>query len=346
MNYNKLISVVVPSFNTEMHLLEQCIESILNQKYDNLEIIIVDDGSKKEYAEKMDRLKEKSDIIKIIHQSNGGEGAARNTGIENSTGEYIIFVDSDDMLAEGWIEYAIKEANKNDADVVSGKVVRISNTNKIIQEDEIKIESKFLQDIDIKKLQYDFFYFKTDIVNNMDVLDPGVCSKLIRKKCIEKIRFPVGIKLSSDQVYNHMILRNIKRYVVTNKISYFYYMNEDSISHVYQPKAVDYMMKSMSLIKPLIYEDEMSYQAFYYRVFSELTTAIQFAYFSKRNKISFNEKIEGITYAISNEIAKECLLNIKYTSVNGFINKIKLFLLKQKQLFLYVLIKIITDFFE
>ena len=88
-----LISVIVPVYNIENKLLDKCINSIINQTYKNLEIIIVDDGSKQECADECDRLSQTDSRIRLIHQKNKGVSGARNAGLDIAKGEYIGFVD-------------------------------------------------------------------------------------------------------------------------------------------------------------------------------------------------------------------------------------------------------------
>ena len=98
-----LISVVVPVYNVKQYL-DDCMHSIVNQTYENIEIILVDDGSTDGSGELCEEWKGKDSRIRVIHQENGGLSAARNTGIEHAKGSYIAFVDSDDWVSEEYIE--------------------------------------------------------------------------------------------------------------------------------------------------------------------------------------------------------------------------------------------------
>ena len=95
---NPLISIVIPIYNSE-NQLEQCIDSLLNQAYQNLEIILVDDGSKDSSWDKCERYAQKDSRIKAVHKENGGVSSARNLGIQYATGEYLGFLDSDDYVS-------------------------------------------------------------------------------------------------------------------------------------------------------------------------------------------------------------------------------------------------------
>ena len=102
-----LISVIIPVYKVEKYL-NKCVDSVLNQTYKNLEIILVDDGSPDKCPEICDEYAKKDDRIKIIHKQNGGLSDARNVGIEKSTGEYITFIDSDDYVDSNYIEQLYK----------------------------------------------------------------------------------------------------------------------------------------------------------------------------------------------------------------------------------------------
>lgn len=345
MKNNPLVSIVVPYFNTNECLFKKCIESIANQDYENKEIIVVDDGSSIENREKLQNIVSMYNFVKVIHQSNAGEGAARNTGLSNSKGDYVIFVDSDDGLAKGWLSFSMEISLKNNADIVMGSVVRVP---KVPVEEEIQFKTNFacIMPDSIWKVQRDSFYFKTDLIDGLEILDPGVCSKLIRKKSVENLSFPIGIKLSSDQVFNHKMIKKSNIIVITNRISYYYVMNDSSISHIFQPNAVDYMMKSMSLIETELFDKDECKQAYYYRILGEITEAIQYAYFSKKFKISFCKKIKGVKYACNNPLVIKSLKNVKFSFLPNKGWKLKALLLKYNFSFCYVCLKIISDYFD
>ena len=101
--HNPLISVVVPVYNVEQYIRE-CVDSIVSQTYCHLEIVLIDDGSLDNCPVICDEYAKKDSRIKVVHQKNGGLAKARNVGIENSSGEYITFIDSDDYIASNYIE--------------------------------------------------------------------------------------------------------------------------------------------------------------------------------------------------------------------------------------------------
>lgn len=113
-NDTELISVIIPVYNTEKYIT-QCLESVLNQSYQNLEILIIDDGSTDSSGEICDRFGREDSRVKVIHNHNCGVSASRNLGIDESQGKYISFIDSDDYINENFYETLIKNIKKYDA---------------------------------------------------------------------------------------------------------------------------------------------------------------------------------------------------------------------------------------
>ena len=114
-----LISVIVPVYNVERYL-RQCLDSLINQTYNELEVIMVDDGSKDSSGKICDEYSEKYDNFKVVHKENAGLGMARNTGFEHIKGEYVTFVDSDDYLEPDCIATLYNELRNKDVDMCKG----------------------------------------------------------------------------------------------------------------------------------------------------------------------------------------------------------------------------------
>lgn len=119
---NKLVSVIVPVFNREA-TIERCLDSIIKQSYRNIEIIVVDDGSKDRTADICDSYGEKDGRVKVFHNENYGVSYSRNYGLKHMTGKYVIFVDSDDYINESYIEHLVDQAEKGGLALVVGSLV-------------------------------------------------------------------------------------------------------------------------------------------------------------------------------------------------------------------------------
>lgn len=335
------VSVVIPAYNPPINLFQKCITTVLGQELEQIEIIVVDDGSEPDKARAIDNIAALDSRIRVIHQPNGGEGAARNRGLDSARGEYIVFVDSDDGLAKGWLCRAVQIADNTDSSIVMGRVMQVPGVP-----DAKECSSFCSRSFSIDEfwmLQRDFLLTSTHLVGTLPYLDPGVCSKLIRRDCISGLRFPVGLKLSSDQVFNHEMLRRAQKYVVTDAVAYYYVSNGESISHVYNPDAASVMMKSMSLVEDTLIDDKRVRQAFYFRVLMEIGTAIQFAAFSDRHPTTFLEKKEIIAEAVSEPLFTKALHEVNIAGLPGFSWKLKAILLKHNLPGLYIRFKQLSD---
>lgn len=118
---DELISVVVPIYNVEKYI-EKCIDSIINQTYTNLEIILVDDGSPDKCGKICDEYAKRDKRIKVIHKENGGVSSARNIGLDNLNGEYVTFIDADDYISNNYCEELLNALKTENADCVACRI--------------------------------------------------------------------------------------------------------------------------------------------------------------------------------------------------------------------------------
>ncbi|CAM5185029.1 putative glycosyltransferase EpsJ [Ureibacillus acetophenoni] len=126
------VSIIVPIYNTELYLTD-CVRSIINQTYQNLEVILVNDGSKDNSGIICDEFSKFDNRIKVIHKENGGVSSARNMGLDISTGDYIMFVDSDDWIENNAVDKLINIQNQGNFDVVMfGAYFEYTKQNKIV----------------------------------------------------------------------------------------------------------------------------------------------------------------------------------------------------------------------
>ena len=130
---NPLVSIVIPVYNVEKYL-DRCVRSVVRQTYDNLEILLIDDGSPDNCPQMCDAWAQIDTRIRVIHKQNAGLGMARNTGIENATGKYICFFDSDDYIIGDIIEEAVLLAENEKADMVLFGMCAADNDGKILRE--------------------------------------------------------------------------------------------------------------------------------------------------------------------------------------------------------------------
>ncbi len=207
-----LISIIVPVFNVE-HFLEECVESIINQSYKNLEIILINDGSTDQSGQICEFYASKNEKIKIFHKENGGLSEARNLGLDKATGEYLSFIDSDDYVHPKFIEILYANLIENNADVsfcsVTYKDFSISKKQEYLDFDS-------------------FLYFE----NQMESVI--MCNKLFKRDIWRGIRFDVG-KYHEDEFIYHKVFYK-RTFIYTASKLYFYRKRDGSIMRISNEK--------------------------------------------------------------------------------------------------------------
>lgn len=207
----ELISVIVPVYNVESYVAE-CIESIQNQTYMNLEIILVNDGSTDASGDICDQYAAYDERIQVIHKENAGVSAARNTGIESANGDYIGFVDSDDYIAPTMYEDMLKLMAEHDLDIIECTAFRNNGDTNIEGCNDGSLEI-FNRDEALKMAMYDCFV--------------AVWSQLYKRRVISDVRFPVGRKFE-DSAVSYLFIANTKRVGHINRCLYYYRLNPNS----------------------------------------------------------------------------------------------------------------------
>lgn len=217
-----LISVIVPVYNVEPYL-RQCIDSILNQTYTDFELILVDDGSTDRCPEICDKYKEKDDRVRVLHKTNGGLSDARNHGIDISRGEYITFIDSDDIVSKYYLEILFNALNTNHAALSSCQHIIFERDDDIVQEpNQENNHITILSGKDACIEQYMNRYH-----NSVYVMAWG---KLYKKDLFENIRFPTG-KICEDEATVPIVLYKADCVSVCSEKLYFYRKRIGSIMH-------------------------------------------------------------------------------------------------------------------
>lgn len=209
------ISIIVPVYNVEKYL-EKCIDSILNQTFTDLEILLIDDGSKDKSGEICDRYAKKDDRIRVIHKDNGGLSSARNCGIEHASSPYLGFVDSDDYIKKDMYEVLYDEIQKDNFDIAMCDLFHCYE-DKIVKSDK-KEEKLILNSEQAIKMVMEAKKTSVTAVN-----------KLYKKEIFDSIRYPEG-KLSEDAFVIVEILMKAKKIVFTSRQEYYYVHRKNSIT--------------------------------------------------------------------------------------------------------------------
>lgn len=251
----ELISVIVPVYKVEPYLL-RCVESIRKQTYQNLEIILVDDGSPDRCPQMCEELAAVDQRIKVVHKENGGLGYARNSGLDVATGAYVVFVDSDDWISETHIENLYRAAKEHQADAVIGTYTRAFASG------ELRERSHFLQERCYEgeevRSQILLRLLGADQDFSSDVqLEPSCWGNIYRMDLIQadNLRFiSERYAISEDIYFSAEIYHRANSVVILNEVGYYYYENQSSLSKSYDPKMFERILKYYEVIKSQVAE--------------------------------------------------------------------------------------------
>lgn len=211
---DKKISVIIPVYNIAEYL-PRCLDSVLNQTYKNLEVVVVDDGSTDNSVDVIEEYAKKDSRIVKIFKKNTGVSDTRNKGIDTATGDYITFVDGDDYIEPDMYEILMNNALKYDADIshCGYQMVFPSRVDYYYNTGE-----KFIQDN------------KKGIIDLLkgERIEPSPCNKLYKRSVIKDERMPSDIRNNEDYLFNVMVFKNAQKSVFEDKPLYHYILRENS----------------------------------------------------------------------------------------------------------------------
>lgn len=254
------ISIVIPIYNAEDHL-QRCVDSVLNQTEKNIEIILVDDGSKDNSIEICKNYLNQDKRVHLIHQENSGVSAARNRGIEQACGEYIGFVDSDDWLEPDMYECLLREANQASADIV------MCDARTVYEDGKIQADT-------ITQLSGNQILQKSDFTPSLLLEMAGSAWRCIYKnhRYNDKLQkqktflFPLGVKFSEDRIFNLYAFGQANKICYIKKAFYNRYMNKKSAVHRFHQDYFEACKRSMDGIEQAVryaWEDDNELQKAY-----------------------------------------------------------------------------------
>lgn len=277
---NDLVSIVVPVYNVENYL-RKCLDSIIGQTYENIEIIIVNDGSTDNSLDICEEYKKKDDRIIIISKENGGLSDARNKGIDIAKGKYITFIDSDDYVDLEFISIMVSNIEKNNSDIsiISHRVIY---PNTIIDKSTKEEYVSGPEDI-LERMLYD------------RGIDVSAWAKLYKTSLFEHIRYPVG-RLYEDSATTYKLIDNAKIISVKSVPLYNYVVRENSIANNnFSEKKMDLITSTKEMTDYIKDKYSGLIKGCERRlVYAYLSTLTQLARSNTRNKVIERELISFI----------------------------------------------------
>lgn len=238
----ELISVIIPVYNVEAYIA-RCLDSVINQTYKNIEIILVNDGSNDNSGKICDEYAAKDKRIVVIHQKNMGASSARNAGLNKANGKYVCFIDSDDTVENNYIEELLKPLKEKDYDLV------ICNINDIY-ENKTSGSRKITCTLD-GVLERD--YYKLVELLRVPVI------KLYKMEIIIKygLKFPEEIFTAEDQIWNFSYYSHVRDYFFINKSLYNYHHREGTLSCKNSYESFKNNLYKLSLEKEFLLENNI-----------------------------------------------------------------------------------------
>lgn len=331
---NIKVSIVVPVYNIPEPILRKCIESTINQTLQEVEVILVDDGSKDNSGAICDEYANIDSRITVIHKKNGGLSAARNTGYECARGEWLTFLDSDDWIDSHTCEDTYKLGVDNSADVVIFGTVQEFEHYKNPFTYHYKDGQKFEGD-ECKKLQCEILNFTGNIAT--------AWGKLFNKRFLDEngLIHNAELRQGSEGIeFNIRVFEKVKKAYFTDKIYYHYIFNPNSISAKHDEKNHYFVIKCFEEIKKQIERSdnrEELEEVFYNRFCYVIVAAAVSGYFSPSNRQCFKEKKRSFGEYVKQKLVVDSLKKCDRLSVDK-VRCLIMWLIERKQYFLLSLI--------
>jgi glycosyltransferase involved in cell wall biosynthesis len=327
MNYK--ISIIIPVFNTPEERFKECINSVINQTYRNIEVLVVDDGSDKRCATMIDEYCTKDDRIRVFHKENEGSAVARNIGVLNATGDYIMFVDSDDAIVEYCCQEATEILGKNQSDIIIGlvnrikdnEIIDISNYNRNNNSTLIKIETKdelnalINHMLGLRSENYKF--------HNGYIAD-GPVAKVCKTEIAKQSLFSSESFWNDDTIWNLKLFAKCRNINITNNVWYIYHISETSKTRKYREKCLEefkYRIKQEYDLVNELWPNCM--EGIYHRIWSDTALLCRTLIFHPNNKRSNQYKYLIFKEAIHNETYRVMLKNINFKSESRYLRRVE-----------------------
>ncbi len=233
-----LVSIIVPVYNVEA-LLPKCLDSILNQTYEHIEVLVVNDGSPDNSQSIIDDYAKKDERIKPLIKPNGGLSDARNFGMKYSNGSYYLFIDSDDWIRNDMVELMVNKVIETDCEIVT-------------------CDMEYVYESGERKFSSGGSYGVTSASEYPDILiqNHSACNKLIKKDLFDDVEFPKGLWYE-DMATIPIVMAKAKSVAKVDEMLYFYWQREGSISHSADARVFDIYV-AMKRIKDYLNEHHMT----------------------------------------------------------------------------------------
>ena len=339
------VSIVVPIYNVEKYL-RQCLESIVNQTYRNLEIILVDDGSPDKCGMICDEYGQKDSRFIVVHQENQGVSVARNVGIEMATGEWIMFVDPDDWLELDCCEKVMECAFRKHWDIVYFQR-RDNNEAGFPVWEYPKIGSFQLDYEKIKKMQEDCLTGR-QCSSGFD--DTAPWGKLYCLQTLKKYncKFPVGLKRRQDLIFHFYFQDCIEQAYFLDHVGYNYRINASSICRRYNVEMLDILLMFLREMEIFIHRnhnnDERYLKFLGIQTINILGDINITMFFHSTGRMNYSEYCRYMERYYNNDVVKRYMVKCSFNDFKTIRRKVNYLLIRNHCVFLYYVVAFIYQY--
>lgn len=341
-----MVSIIIPVYNGAQ-TIERCLQSVLCQSYKDIEVIVVDDGSSDTTADKIKKYINTDSRIRYIFQKNQGVSVARNTGIDNANGEYLVFLDADDEYLPDSIQVLLNNLITYNVDLVIGSIKKTCNS-RIIYCTPIFLEDhgKIYQGTELERLR------RWNLERNPNELKELPCTdnnfrdkenafrlgspwaRIYKRSCIGTIRFKPHLSMSEDLIFNDEILHRTNRVLIIDQIVYIYH-DKPTTKRIYNRKAKDaYLMLAIELNKIKTKYDSAYEIAIKKRIMLCCWAGIKLGIIPNKSE-SIRQKMRTLKQYISNEPYGSSIRSLKFNDFNRKIDWLKNLIMNKS---LYILL--------
>lgn len=294
------VSVIMPVYNTQEYYMRAAVSSVLEQTHKNIELIIVDDGSKKNCGDFCDALASEDKRIKVIHQANAGVSSARNNGTDAATGDYVVYVDSDDILRRTALQEGLQCIIETGASLVFAAIEHISNYDEFSNGNNIEnaISYKLYKGEGIDKVKSAFLALKDKDFRNINgkgFVNRGPYARLIRKEIATRVKFNEKLKIGEDVEWNMRLLNESDSVCFVKNVWYGYLIYQTSSLRKYYGNRA----RILEEYHRTLYDSNKDYcnshmNEFVYNVVTSFYSLVLYEYLPAQNPKSEKEKIKEI----------------------------------------------------
>lgn len=318
-----MVSIIIPVYRVEKKYFDECMASVLGQTYEDIEVLLVDDGALPELAQACDEYANADNRVRVFHQENKGAAAARNLGLDNAKGDYITFVDSDDYISKDNIQKAYDRITSDNLQVLlwgSYKCYGERHEKYMPYTADVKEFSELEKRDLMLKTMVGYLPFYKEPASHFG--SGSCCSKMYRRSFLNdnNLRYPEGIKRAEDVNFNIRVFDRAEHIGYLNEHFYYYRQLSDSATYTYRQGGIQVFTDALGALESFLKEtkkDELFWQVYYMRCVFFFLESMDMDYLNPMNKAPLRERLGQMREAVEKKPYSEAVkkLDFKYMSM-------------------------------